>query len=342
MNAPADDDGLLPRCLARRADLAPLLLGLPLPARDWGYALARRNPACVPDEVLRSHLATEPPSDAETLAEIAGRLSDAPTLMSLYLRCTDARDLLLPLLAAKRAAVLERLETGVDLPLADRILLMDAAGAPAGAIVSAVESLSAGETPAVVGALRRPATLSRLPWMRWLEEDAPAFAPLLGEVVAQRRVRQLLPVVRRELERAPRPELISAAGVLRDRASVRLVIEALAGGGPSLRATAFESLASIGGPAARRVLHHFATAAEVMDVRLATHALAGHPDDEDGDLLRRLAAHADWAVRHAAAEGLGRCPTPDNLAALASLAADPSAVVARRARGWLDAHGAQA
>jgi HEAT repeat protein len=148
-----------------------------------------------------------------------------------------------------------------------------------------------------------------------------------------------MPLVREELERDPISALVTCAGVARDDASLPLIIAALSRCDPAARADIFDAIGAIGGVNAQKVLHRFATCADSVVERLATRALAQHATSNDCELLRELAASPDWAIRYHVAEALGNFPQAENLAALTTLAADSTAIVAQRARGWLDAIG---
>ncbi len=330
----------LPPCLARRTDLAEWLITVGPPAvRDWGYELFRRDPTSVSLEALRRALVESPPRNAGVLADIVTRFADGALLASLFARCVEARDTVAPLLRRRRAEVLAFLDATPQLGAAERLLLLDAVGARSAEVVAGVVQLLPEERAIVIAQLRSRRAVAALPWGEWLEHDRARFAPLLGEVVARRRVSELLPLARRELERDPLPELVACAGALRDRASAPLVIAALARSSPLIRATLFENIAAIGGAAARRVLRQFAIGENRDDARLAARALGQHATEHDAELLRQLAANSDWAVRYAAADALARLHAPENIAALGFLAADPSPIVAQRARAALDAVG---
>jgi len=58
---------------------------------------------------------------------------------------------------------------------------------------------------------------------------------------------------------------------------------------------------------------------------------------DDDEIFRNATTHSDWYVRLSCAEVLGRFSRPENLAALARLAADPVPIVAQRALSYLEA-----
>jgi hypothetical protein len=104
---------------------------------------------------------------------------------------------------------------------------------------------------------------------------------------------------------------------------------------PELRPLIIESLGRIGGAAARCAL-----AAAALDrtpeSRLAYRALAACATVEEAPLFRAAITHPDWYVRLACAEVLGRFASPEDLASLARLAADPVPAVAHRALYFLE------
>jgi len=339
--ATVHDGARLPSCLGGRIDLAEWLLSGAPPASDWGYEIVRKHAAAVRPDLVRSSLVDRPPEDVALLADLAAQFADTETLIRLHTRVPGAHDAIAPLLRPRRAEVLAWIAAH-DVEMSEQALLLDAAGAPAKDIVNAVAALQGCTRAPVVAQIRTRSVLARLPWSEWIAEDAEVFVPLLGDVVALRHVRELLPLVRAQLLRSPRPELIAAVGALRDRASAPLVIGALANCPPSSRAVVFESIAAIGGRAAKSLLRESVEGGNRGDVRLAARALAQHATADDADMLRRMAEHSDWAVRYAAAEALGRVQSRDTVGALTALAADPAAVVAQRARAWLDSAGSVA
>jgi HEAT repeat protein len=338
--ADAGDHEHLPSCLARRGDLAEWLVTAGPPSvRDWGYELFLRDATSIPIEALRRALAGSPPADLRILANIATRFADSTTLVSLFVRWPAARETVAPLLRRHRSEVLALVDDAPELGEGERLLLLDTAGGPPARVAAGVVVLPPEERAVVVAQLHRRRTIASLPWLQWIEEDRARFAPLLGEVVSRRRVIELLPIVRRELARDPLPELVACAGALRDRASSAVVIAALTRCSPVMRAALFDSIAAIGGSGSRRVLRQFTTGDNRDDARLAARALAQHATAHDAELLRQLAGSPDWAVRYSAADALSRLPAPENVAALGCLAADPSPVVAQRARAALDTIG---
>jgi len=347
---PGDEDGRaldvlmastkdFPACLARRADLAEWLLGANEPARNWGYQLALREPDSVRNEFIERLIVSNPPADIDVLDALARRVDDLDVLVTLFLSVPAARAVVAPRLSIRAAKVRTLIEEKTAIGAAHALLLMDAIGLESDEIVAGVGALSVAERSEVVRQLRSHLVIAKLPWRDWLEEDRAAFAPLLGEIVTKHRIRPLLPLVREELERDPSPQLIVCAGTMRDHASVPLLIAALSHADARTHSAILEAIAAIGGGDARRVLEQQATCGEKATERLAARAVAKYAEAEDCSLLRKLAISADWAVRYHAAEALGRFPKADNVSALMSLASDSSAVVAQRARGWLNSIG---
>ncbi len=239
----------LPRCLIRRDDLAECLLTSETPAvRAWGYELVRRNREAVPAAVVQRVIVEYPPSSPEVLAAIIPRIGDTVTLVALHIGMPAARDIIAPLLHQHRARVWALLEAMPNLVQARRLLLMDAAGLVPDGVADAVAGLPVDERLTVVAQLRSRAVIASLPWLQWLDADRSTYAGLLGEVVASRRVRELMPLVRHELAHDPLPPLVACAGAMRDLASLRFVIDALSHCAPSARSAVFDSIAAIGGP----------------------------------------------------------------------------------------------
>ncbi len=336
-----DQDSALPACLARRYDLAQYLLCSGV-ARNWGYELYRRDPRCIEREVVQRVIVEFPPTDAELLGTLVARIDDTPTLIALYLGEPLTRDAIAPLLRARAGQVCEWLDATPELDGTSRLLLLDGASAELRELRKGVCKLDIVERVSLVGELRSPSVLLGLPWLLWIEEDRDTFARLLGEVTARRHLDGLMPLVRRQIVRDALPELVACAGAMRDRESLPLLIRALHEADPSLRHVLFDAIAAIGGESARNVLYPLATCGEPEVERLAAIAIAQHATPQDCAMLRTLAASTDWAIRYQAAGALGQFPQPENVETLAVLAADPTAVVAQRARGWLNAMGGAA
>ncbi|HXH40442.1 MAG TPA: HEAT repeat domain-containing protein [Thermoanaerobaculia bacterium] len=334
-----DRNDPLPPCLVRRSDLAEWLLAGGRTEREWGYELYRRNANAVPEAVARQIIVENPPFDPERLAAIVARIDDTATLVALHAGVELSREIVAPLLRKRSAEAQALINAMPDLDRAPRFLLMDAAGFPPDEVASGIAGLPLEERVSVVGQLSGRSVIASLPWLQWIEEDRLTFSQLLGEVVARRRVRALMPLVRREIAHDPLPSLVACAGTMRDRASLPLIIEALSRCAPSARADAFESIGAIGGENARKLLHAFATCGDGADERLAVRAIARHARPADCVLMRSLAKSSDWAVRYHAGEALAKFPRLENLAALMTLAADVTPLVAQSARGWLNALG---
>jgi HEAT repeat protein len=175
-----------------------------------------------------------------------------------------------------------------------------------------------------------------LPWKTWLAKDPEAYGPLAAKVAAEAGVRELIPHLREQLASRPMPDLIRAVGELGDRDSVVILLDILADGPDNLTPLVLESLGRIGGPEARNAIRG-AILEDRCEPRIAYRALSLCAIEEDDALFRRAVGHADWYVRLACAEVLGRFVRPENLAALSQLAADPVGIVSQRALAFLEA-----
>jgi HEAT repeat protein len=130
--------------------------------------------------------------------------------------------------------------------------------------------------------------------------------------------------------------LIRTLGELGDRESVGALIELLSPDSP-FEPLVLESLGRIGGPEARGALREATQSGRPQRERMAYRALSRCATEDDDKIFRAAATHNDWYVRLSCAEVLGRFSRPENLAALAQLAADPVPIVAQRALSFLEA-----
>jgi len=106
--------------------------------------------------------------------------------------------------------------------------------------------------------------------------------------------------------------------------------------GRNLTPLILESLGRVGGPEARQAIRR-AILEGRCEQRIGYRALSLCAIEEDDALFRRAVGHADWYVRLACADVLGRFMRPENLAALSQLAADPVGIVSQRALSFLEA-----
>jgi HEAT repeat protein len=329
----------VPLCLVRRVDLAEWLIDAPPPARDWAFELYCSGAVSMPR--IDRAFADAPPSDPALAAAVAERVRDAGLLVSGWLRADDGcRDSLERVLRRRRRAVAQWLADASDVQPADRVLLLDLSGAAPHVIRHAVAALDSDARSAVIRRLRNRAVIGWLPWGDWLAADPPRYRELLAAALMRTRSRALLPLLRSALAAAPSAALANAAGVLRDRGSVRALVAALASADPILRVHLYDALAAIGGTVARATLYAAAFDGEA-DARLAGRALARHAGDDES-LLRDLAAHSDWLVRLEAADALARVAGPEISRTLRVLAADRITAVAQKACAALDARGSAA
>jgi len=362
-----DEGARLPSVLRRRPDLAGALLRRPGIAAAWGMQLAALFPRRVaPADVLAALGAAAALSAA---VRFLGRVPAAqapaglgPALLRLYLELpAERRAEVVPLLRRFRVAVRGALaavsepaaapaapglaapaELAVD-PV-DRVVLAALLGGTGGtprAVAVALERLPlAGRLSAIVQLAAHRPVMRALPWDAWLREAPEAHAAAAAEAAAASRLFELLPLLRALPPRLAEPALLRAFAELADGDAVPWLLEVLETVAaprqrPELRPLVIESLGRIGGAAARRAL---AAAAldRTAESRLAYRALAACAEEEDAPLFRAAVTHSDWYVRLACAEVLGRFAAPQDVPALARLAADPVPAVAHRALSCLE------
>lgn len=341
--APAGDAERLPAALARRRDLMGKLLAAPGRQREWGLWLAARYPKEAPPAPLLAALSgvARSPELVPAALEVLARLRHpkiAVTLLDLYLRLpAETRAGLEPLLVRHREAVRVALRGRERVAPVDRLVLAALLGDPPEQVAAALAGLPPDERLSALEQLAEVKAVVRLlPWSAWLEAAPSLFAPLAAEVASRAGLRALLPALRRCAASDPAPALVRAFGELRDRESVPLLLGLLAAR-PALRPIVLESLGRIGGPEARAALARAAQATPADDARIAYRALSVCATEGDDALFREAVAHPDWYVRLSCAEVLGRFARPENMAALARLAADPVPAVSHRALSFLEA-----
>ena len=210
---------------------------------------------------------------------------------------------------------------------------------------SVARSVMALEPEARLSALtrltHRPAVLRRLPWLKWLGEYTDSYGGLTARVAAQVGLRKHLPAIRNLLIESPNRHLIRIVSEMNDRESVPLLVKLIERGDHKLMPFLLSALGAMGGNQARKTLRDMTNseAANEGEVRLAYQALAECATPDDVDLFRDAVHHADWSVRLASADVLGRIAAKEDVTALAALAADPVSVVAQAARPYLEARG---
>jgi HEAT repeat protein len=335
---------LLPACLARRSDLAGSLLAAEDHRRAWGILLCGRHPRKVPVADLVAALWR--PLDPEWLGFVADTLVKlrrpeiSEAILDLFCQLpAAARPVLGPVLQAHRKNLRPLLDTKANLSPEIRLVLRAWLGDSGKKIAESITELSRDSRVEVLSYVADlPDIVRSLPWRRWLETDPERFCPLAVEAAVEAGMRDLVPVLRDLLSDAPSPELIRAMGELGDRESVGPMVRLLDPPG-AYAAIVLESLGRIGGPEVRSTLRRVAEGDDEHLARIAFKGLSLCATEEDDEFFRGQAAHGDWYVRLACAEVLGRFQRPDNLAALAQLAADPVAIVAQRALSLLEPEG---
>lgn len=335
-------DGILPSCLAHRADLVDLLLEKPGVARSWGFLLAARFPkATTPARLATALAATEAnePLQPMLVALEAIRGGDlARPLLDLYLRrSAEDRAELVPVLRLHERGLEPALPEHAELSPRDRVVLSAVLKRPPEAIRDEILALDEEGRIEVIAQLAESADVLRLlPWEEWLTTESERYADVAAQIAVGANLRELLPLLRDLLGERPGAATVRAVGELEDAGSIPILLDLLLSDNSRLRPMVVESLGRIGGPEARRSLRELTASADTKLARVAYNSLAACATDADDELFRDAIAHPDWFVRLAAAEVLGRFLRPDNLAALSQLAADPVAIVSQKATASLE------
>lgn len=333
---------VLPACLHHRKDLIGRLSTRSGAQRAWGFLLAARFPEAAPVDSLVEAL-SQPPTP-EQLGPILRALEKikAPevgsALLGFYLRLPEEqRASVHPLIKIHRDSLKKGLADNKDVDPATRVVLKALLGHPPQEIADFVIDLSPEEQiRAVQELIDVEDVVRRLPWRQWLENDAALYGQVAAEFAARAQQLDLAPSFRRLLTQQPHPYLIRTLGELGDRESASLLI-GLLDTTPKLEPLILESLGRIGGDTARQALRRAATSGQPQRERMAYRALSRCATEDDDSIFRDAAGHSDWYVRLSCAEVLGRFSRPENLAALAQLAADPVPIVAQRALSFLEA-----
>lgn len=332
---------VLPACLHHRKDLIGRLIQHGGLQRSWGFLLAARFPKVAPIEAVTEALNTPPQPDhlgpiLRALSKLkSSQLGDS--LLDFYDRLPEEQRPAAHVLLQTHADMLRPLvESSESLsPTAD-IVLRALLGDDDDAVVqSLIELKSEHRLPALRELLAAEDLMRQLPWRQWLEEDSESFGEVAAELASRIGLRELAPSFRALLAEEPKPFLVRTLGELGDRESVPLMVDLLTPDAP-LEPLLLESLGRIGGPEARRALHGATESGRPQRERMAFRALARCATEEDDAVFRQAVRHNDWYVRLSCAEVLGRFSRPENLAALAQLAADPVPIVAQRALSYLD------
>ena len=333
---------VLPACIHHRKDLIGHLLAQPGVQRAWGFLLAARYPKATPTEAVVAALQHPPtPDQLGPILRALSKLRDPEigrALLGFYLRLPEEqRTSVHPLIKIHRRALRDRLTAGDDVEASTQVVLEALLG---GSAKSVEETLLALPKEQRVHALKELLDLEDvmrgLPWQRWLDEASETYGAVAAEFASRAGLRDLAPSFRRLLSAGAEPYLVRTLGELGDRDSVPLLIGLLEPETP-LEPLVLESLGRIGGPDARTALHKATSSGRPQRERMAYRALARCATEEDDETFRNAADHTDWYVRLSCAEVLGRFSRPENLAALAQLAADPVPIVAQRALSFLEA-----
>ncbi|MCB1036489.1 MAG: HEAT repeat domain-containing protein [Acidobacteria bacterium] len=333
---------LLPACLAHRVDLLPVLLSADDHRRAWGFLLAAQHPKQVPVAELTRSLAG--PLESGWLELVVAALKKlrgpavAAALLDLFVRLPiPERAVLAPLLPDHKKHLTELLVDGKDLPTETELVVRARLGEAPRRILERIGTLPLSSRLKVLAQLSDQAALMRgLPWQEWLDRDPSTYGPVAVEATVEVGLRELAPTLRRLLASEPTVELIRAMGELGDRESVPTLVKLLGTVDAGHRAVILESLGRIGGPEVRATLRRVAKGTDPDQSRIAFKALSLCATEEDDQFFREAVGHGDWYVRLSCAEVLGRFQRPDNLAALAQLASDPSTIVAQRALAYLE------
>lgn len=334
---------VLPACLHHRKDLIGHLIRQSGTQHTWGFLLAARFPKATPIPALIGALSRVPsPEQFGPMVRALEKIR-APevggALLDFYLRLPDEQRISFhTLIHQHQTSLRQQLAERSDLPKGTRVVLQALLGTPAAEVAEALVALPDEERVRALGELLDQAELMQLlPWQSWLESEPETYGAVAADFTARTGRRDLAPSFRRLLEKHPEPYLIRTLGELGDRESVPLLVELLGEPEPPLEPILLESLGRIGGPEARTALRSATTSGRAQRERMAYRALSRCATEEDDEIFRQAATHGDWYIRLSCAEVLGRFSRPENLAALAQLAADPVPIVAQRALSFLEA-----
>lgn len=329
------DSTTLPRCLRSRKDLLNRCLTDARIPRSWSFEMLGLWPlAAQPDAIdaVLRRVETQDVDDALAGTLVMLRSHDVGTaLLSLYMRLpAEKRRLLLPALRNQRRSMMTLIGScPLDAPT--RVVLVAVLGQKK-TFVHDLLSLPLEERLQVLFEIADQRRLmSLVPWKRLAAEAPEAYAPVVARVAGETRLISLRPVLRTLLDREPLPAVIRTIGLLADEASVPLLIRHLPDADPLVEAYLVEALGRIGGDASREALRGLLGTVAGDRRRNAMKALAGCAVAEDMELFRQVVTDPDWVVRLACVDALSRFPSDENLVAMASLVADPMAIVAQRA-----------
>ncbi len=335
------DHASLPPCLLHRPDLMPALFSRGGRYRAWAFLLSARYPEDTPRQALIRALGevadgAELPAVAKAVSQLRNP-GPGPALLGLYRRLPPEERLELSVaLRRHRDDLLPLLAGGGELDPGATLVLLAALGEPAEELAAKITALPEEERRLTLSqVLERPDVIELLPWAEWLESSPETLGPLAATAAARCSMGELVPRLRELLESKPGAELVRAMGEMGDRQSVP-VLRRLLDRESELGPLILDSLGTIGGTEARQILRGCLDHDDETFARLAYRALSVCATEEDEPLFREAVEHADWNVRLAAAEVLGRSSREENLGALARLVADPVSLVSQRALSYLE------
>ncbi len=334
---------VLPACLHNRKDLIGHLIGQSDIRRTWGFLLAARYPKSTPSsEVVKALQRPALEEQFDPMLRALERLRSpeiGAALLGFYLRLPEEqRSTVHPLIRSHRQVLKKELKSSDDVDDSTRVVLSALLGDSSGEVEEQLAVLPAEERTRALGELLDLEEIVRgLPWQRWLDEEPAILGPVAAEYASRIGVRELAPSFRKMIESEPEPYLIRTLGELGDRDAVSLLVGLLELTDQPLEPLVLESLGRIGGPEARSALRKETASESPQRQRMAYRALSRCATEDDDAIFRDATTHSDWYVRLSCAEVLGRFSRPENLAALARLAADPVPIVAQRALSYLEA-----
>jgi len=341
LSASLPDYFTLPDCLSRRKDLISYLLEQKGTIKLWGFHLVQKFPKDVEIPVLcraLDRLNLQESFEYIVKALIKIKHPDiVPAVLNLYVRTPGLfRSIMNPLLQMYKAHIKNLINHSQDIDDETRIVVSALLGDNASRLTARILDLEPESRLRIISQIpARKDIMKQLPWSEWLKKDPVPYASLAAEIAVKTNMRELLPFLRSIIESHPHPKIIAAVGELKDRLSLSALIAHLGKVKPFTQVLIIESLGRIGGPDARKALRNAALQLEPKEARIAFKALSRCAIEEDVAFFRNSMKHPDWYVRLSCAEVLGRYPRPENMAALAGLAADQNVIVAQRALSFL-------